>query len=589
MEIKPESTTLEKIFNGLSTRYHVPEYQRDYSWTVNQVEELWTDIITAYRTGHEYFMGAVVLNSRDSQEDEYDIVDGQQRLATFSILFAAIATIGERFPLNDKIFPSIQRSQESGKIAKKIYEKSVARLREPSEPDNYFINMNKKDHQKFDSIVRDTCTVLIEDCDLRIQGPDSRVVKTRKKFFSLIWNEFSSTPDPLGSLHSFLVFIITKLRFISIKVKDDYDAFLLFEALNSKGLDLSVSDLVKNKLLMRVKGNAAHSSQILESWESIEDCMEESRASSVDYLRVYWESIMGRPVSKKELYKDVKTYIQAQSPDATVIFVGDLRDKASTFVSLTRKDFTFPQTLPSSAHSESVRICIEMNTLKYTLHYPLVLYAAVMQPNLLEEVCKLAHSFLFRWITVGENSVGGAKKILDSALKALRSSEPEKNLRAAFFEASSKICDDEFKNAFSNMRVYDNSVAKYILSKLHMYHVQNQTYPNYPEVHLEHVLPQDSSRWEETFKAPLPTSIRDWIYNIGNMTLLQKKLNQSISNSPFSEKAPSYMNSPFPMTNSIFSKHVMGLDWDVKIIKTRADEFAKAATEVWPFEPLTRD
>ena len=99
MDNKPETNTLEKILSGLETTYMVPEYQRDYAWTRNNVDELWDDIMVSYQNDSRYFMGTIVLNSENKKEDEFDIVDGQQRLATFTIFFFSSQGIYESFSI----------------------------------------------------------------------------------------------------------------------------------------------------------------------------------------------------------------------------------------------------------------------------------------------------------------------------------------------------------------------------------------------------------------------------------------------------------------------------------------------------------
>ncbi len=121
MEIKPETTNLEKILQNYETSYSVPEYQRDYSWRTNEeIEDLWNDILASYRNGSEYFMGTIVLNDEGHKTDQYDIVDGQQRLATFTILFSVIRALGNSFETNAKIFPLVDRNRDNKDLAIKI-------------------------------------------------------------------------------------------------------------------------------------------------------------------------------------------------------------------------------------------------------------------------------------------------------------------------------------------------------------------------------------------------------------------------------------------------------------------------------------
>ena len=116
MEIKPETTNLEDLFAGSTTGYYIPKYQRDYSWKIDELDELWEDIFKAYEKQEKYFMGTIVLNKENHEEHQkqYDIVDGQQRLATFAILFNAIRIVSCNFE-NDEVFPNTNKNRH-GKL-----------------------------------------------------------------------------------------------------------------------------------------------------------------------------------------------------------------------------------------------------------------------------------------------------------------------------------------------------------------------------------------------------------------------------------------------------------------------------------------
>ncbi|EBQ2754768.1 DUF262 domain-containing protein, partial [Salmonella enterica] len=193
MNIIPESKSLEKILTGLETKYTVPDYQRDYSWSVNEVETLWTDIVISHKQQSEYFMGTIVLKKHEKDSDIFDIVDGQQRLATFSMLFQVFASLGDSFSSNHKVLELVERNPTSLELAKKLSKVARARLREPSEPDNYYLRLNKKDNELFEYIVRDesVTSFSIEDALNKINKSDKRLLKTKKTFTQKIIEEYT--------------------------------------------------------------------------------------------------------------------------------------------------------------------------------------------------------------------------------------------------------------------------------------------------------------------------------------------------------------------------------------------------------------
>ncbi|NUW57306.1 DUF262 domain-containing protein [Cronobacter turicensis] len=583
MKIVPESKSLEKILSGLETRYCVPDYQRDYSWSPSEVETLWLDIITSYKQGSEYFMGTIVLKKDDESSDAFDIVDGQQRLATFSILFSVISCLGDSFSNNPDIFKKTPRDKKNNDLARKISSISRARLREPSEPDNYFLKLNKKDNELFNDLItlENYDSYCINENELKVNKSDKRLIKTRKTFTQSILESFNDE-NALQELSNVLIHIVKKLKFITIEVETDYDAFLLFESLNSKGMDLSVSDLVKNKILMKANGDEDKNDMLLYDWDEMISLLEDSRLSPVDFLRVYWEAIQGQNITKKELYKNVGRHIDDPNIDIFK-FSKELKRYASELAIYASSDLTFPKCMHSK--EKYLAYCGEINTLKYTTCYPVIMYVKGKRPELLEDVTRLSLSFLFRWITIGDYSIGGAKKTFDLVLSRLRNENSSREeVLSPFLMEQDKIGDDAFISALKQFRAQDNHIAKYILSKCYLNDNFNQSVPNYIEIHLEHILPQSFSLWEkdECFELPKGTHIKDYVYNLGNMTLLHKPINQKIKNGIFSSKAKEYSDSIFIQTKKINKRYNEGHYWNAEWIAERADEIAKQAPTIWP-------
>ncbi|SJL83405.1 DUF262 domain-containing protein [Vibrio palustris] len=579
MKITPESKSLEKILSGFETSYYVPDYQRDYSWSSDEVETLWEDVTNSYEQSSEYFMGTVVLKKHSGSEDEFDIVDGQQRLATFSILFSVISAISECFSYNVNLFSDVARNDENKKIAKKIESIASSRLLEVSEPDNYFLKLNKKNDICFQNIIRNRDKVLLTEDEIKVNRTDKRLIKTQKTFYKLIWDSIKGE-GALEYLKNLLIHIVKKLKFITIEVENDYDAFLLFESLNSKGMDLSVSDLVKNKILMKWNDsvNNDNSDCLLESWDLMISNIEASRINPVDFLRIYWEAIQGINTTKKELYKYVSNYVDLCDSGKLTIFTKDLLDQSEALSIYASKDLIFP----TSNHKRELYLKAfgDINSLKYTTCLPLIMYCSKVKPELLDCASQLSLSFLFRWITIGGYSVGGAKKVFDTVIKNLKEGKSAKSAFMPFFSYEEKIGDAEFKQLIAQFKTQDNSISKYIWSKYELNGNNNEKIPNYSEIHLEHIIPQSPLKWEgeRKFELPQGTVIKDWIYNIGNMTLLNKKLNQKEQNDVFSNKKDSYSKSSFIETKTISLKE----DWQVKDILNRAKALSDVAERIWP-------
>lgn len=587
MEIKPENSNLEKIFFGLNTKYEVPEYQRDYSWTRDEIEELWSDIHSSLRSNSEYFLGTIVLNKENHIEDQYDIVDGQQRLATFTILFSAIRALAKNYTTNDNIFPLTPRNSANNELANKVLSISQSKLVYVSEPNNYYLKMNIKDEKVFKPQILIDESPIIDDEQLISTKSESRIIKAKKYIYKKIKDDYFDSSDAVKQISDLLIHAIKKLRFITITVQSDYDAYLLFESLNSKGMDLSTADLLKNKMLMVCSGNE-NKKTVLENWDMMNNELKESIYSNpVDFIRCYWQAYEDKNITKKELYKSIKNKIITSGFDI-VNFSKNIHQKCELYVDLTSNEVDWPSTnYPANSLEQYIA---EINTLRYTICLPTLLYVKSERPADLLKIAKLSLSYLFRLITIGDYAIGKASQTFANALEGLKANKSTEDIIAMFKQEQAIISDDKFKEAFMSYQTKSSSIAKYILVKLHLHCQGAEQIPNFNEIHLEHILPQEYSIWESAGFETNGKKYDELVYHIGNMTLLNKKGNQKIQNKLYKDKVLQYKmkdlgedGTTFEMTYKLFNEFGLGqTEWTAERIEDRAKEWAEIAPNIWP-------
>ncbi len=450
-----------------------------------------------------------------------------------------------------------------------------------SEPDNYYVKLNKKDRDLFQSYVLEDPTPITEVDDLIIKPNYPRLKKAKLYFFKKIIDQLFNRHDGINELYKILMHIIKKLIFIVIKVKSDYDAYLLFESLNSKGLDLSTSDLLKNKMLMTCNNSDALKDSVLGNWDLMVKNIQYNTEyeSPVEFIRFYWLAFYNKNITKKELYKDIKKEID-KSSFKILSFSEDLKEKAETFAILLDKERLFPTTLKPGTLEQYLS---EISTLKYMISIPLFLKVFYKRPHLLDKIVYNSLIYLFRVITIGEYSVGAANDVFNKMLDAIESERTDSEILEIFIEDSDKISDKNFKENMMLRQFNNNSIAKYIIMKLHIYKYGWDLIPNPNEVHLEHVLPQQPQKWIDNGFDRKDKKIEDWIYNIGNMILLNKKSNSRISNSLFNDKMKEFKESIIDSTED-FYKSYNDKDWNTETIINRASDIAEMATKIWKFE-----
>ena len=585
MQIDAKTQKLEEFLFGLNTQFKVPSYQRDYSWTPDNMDELWSDLTAALNRDVDYFMGTTVLNSEAvGDTGAYDIVDGQQRLATFTVLFAVLRDRCAHFLANtdhpvysrvDLLNPDNKRQAER---ARRLAEDRILHV---SEPDHYYLELNSKDQSAFFSQIQKPGDALNGDSDWKLAKSDARLIKAKKLLSKKVVNEFLKHADGFVRIRKFVAHLITRILFLRIEVKSDIDAYLLFESLNDRGLDLSISDLVKNRMLMVCGSDSAKKKRVLEKWDSMVEHLNESRyPQPQEFLRFYWIAFHGN-TTKKELYGHIKTHLSNHSTDIED-FVDRLLESAEILAELTDASLKYPS--GSYTANSTEQWFAELNTLGYSVCYPLLLRAKRDRPGLIPILAPVLLNFLFRLVSIGGFAANIAEDAVSQSMAALKSGEPDRDVL-------SHLTHPELSDALLVERIRigkfeDNQLARYLLSKIHDADLTPAVRLT-KEAHLEHVLPIEPNLW--TFDAK-SRHITDWIYSIGNMTLLEEGVNKGLRNKPFKEKVLSYDektagggHTSIPMTHAIHKEHIAGrLKWDAKWISERTDYFAAKAVHVWP-------
>jgi uncharacterized protein with ParB-like and HNH nuclease domain len=590
MQIQSEPQTLERIFYGVSTRYAVPHYQRDYTWNQDQWAELWNDITTAFHGNKEYFLGSFVLNTENLESQGiYEIVDGQQRLTTFTMLFSVIRDLAKHYGENpsDNAYGAMGLThQVNREKAGRAATKSSLLVVHLSEPDNYFLRLNDKDHPVFHEKIQKEGPPLLSKEERQVYKAESRLTKGKKFFTRKVLEEFLNDDQGFVRLEKFVTFCMTKLILLKIAVGSDNDAYLLFETLNDRGLDLSISDLVKNRLLLGCNSDEEKKKRVLTKWNDLISRLGKSRFLPHDYLRFYWCAFEEK-CTKKELYRLIRDKLSQTDGEH---LLDAWLESSEFFCEITDRSLRFPH---SGLSLGSTRCSYaELNTLGYSVYIPLFLYLHRHRRSLLDKIASPSASYLFRIITVGSFSAGRPESLFERIQQAVINGDSDETV-LGIFSQDPEAADDKFQERLRTQRFEENKAARHFLSKWHL-HENGQGHPLNQDVQLEHVLPQKEDAWPGF---DLDGRAReDWVYTLGNMTLLEQALNKSLQASEFSTKVSRYRQrdgqnpegSALPMTYRIAVAHdTGGRVWDHAWISERTEWFAAGAAAIWPLPQST--
>ncbi len=314
--------------------YRVPLFQRDYSWSEEQWEDLWQDIIALhadFSTSH--YMGAIVLQTSSQSEKEFIIIDGQQRLATLSII--AIAVIEKIRQLVEKNLDP-DANQERQEILRRTYlgDKDPRSLRYSSK---LILNQNNNDFYKSNLI--------------NLRPPHNP--RSLQKSNQLLWQAFTYFSEQLDKLPQIIQngeqlaaflsdTVAQRLMFIQISVQDELNAYTVFETLNARGLELTATDLLKNYLFSLFQGpDDLESAQ--SQWQRIINTVQMEKFP--EFLR-YYLSLSHTRVRRERLFKLVRESVK--NAQQAFDLLDQLENYSSLFLALGHPNDEFWRDTPAN-------------------------------------------------------------------------------------------------------------------------------------------------------------------------------------------------------------------------------------------------
>lgn len=259
---KPESLTIEAIFSNADSFYQMPIYQRPYSWDKDRVEQLWADIFEAYENHKEnpsqdnnYFLGSLVVVK--NKNGAYDVVDGQQRITTLTILFCVLRDLklDAITAYNKKIQNSI-----ANLVDDKVRLKLTTQLNNQAIFEEYILNG-------------------INFNELNKNKKDNRFLQTASYFKDLI-----EKVEP-NTLNEFVKYLFENTVLIRISCTDESFAIKLFSVLNDRGLDLTSADIIKAHLMHQLDDEKRP--QFNEEWKKMETICQQMDESLTNVFNLY--------------------------------------------------------------------------------------------------------------------------------------------------------------------------------------------------------------------------------------------------------------------------------------------------------------
>ena len=545
---KPENLSIEQVFGNADSFYQMPEYQRPYSWDKERVEQLWFDLVEAYKNYVEdpavdsnYFLGSLVVVKNGQG---YDVIDGQQRMTTLTILFCVLRDL-DKLNLPDTRMNKVKHSIKD-LLGGKERLKLTTQLNNQALFETSVIN--KIDFQASKAKIE-----------------ENRFLQTAFYFKNLIEeSQNSKSYYYINDLSGFIKYIFEQTTLIRVVCYDESFAIKLFTVLNDRGLDLASSDIIKAYLLQKLSEDKRFS--FVEVWKRVETICKQAGESLQMVLSLYLYYLKsGNP--KKNLHEELKLELKSKEPIETILFIEEFAKNLSEInYDYQDKDISKLRYLPQSIYWKTILLAAKQ--VNYPFYHEL--------KNL------LVRYYYQSWIADGTSN-----RIKQTSFNILRMVKEGRSIL------------DVKKEIVGNLNIYENYLLSLDRNNIYSFkwhkplllaveYYQQDDYQFIEinkDLHTEHILPKEwknnDLNWKDIFS---DDDARKYLNSLGNLTLLSGPKNIRASNRDYLNKKEIYNGkgldgkSSFEITKKIMEDSPN--EWNVAEIVKRKNWLINQVKEI---------
>jgi hypothetical protein len=540
--------------------FRIPDYQRPYAWTTEQARDLFDDLTSFMEAAPgkvedmpPYFLGSIVLIKSDTSPNA-DVVDGQQRLTTLTLLLSAIR--------------ASVRTDGASDITQLLYEKGSQIL---GTQDRFRLTLRSRDEEFFQRYVQkeDGFAQLVE---LSEHSSDSR---GNLRANAILFKERLADMTEAERLN-LAQFIVTRCFLVAVATPDLDSAYRIFAVLNSRGLDLSPTDILKAEIIGKIE--PAQREVYNKKWEDMEEDL--GRTSFVDLFSLI-RMVYRKAKPQGTLLKEFREHV-AQNSSAKDIVDKILMPMAEVFEELTGSSYS------STERAEAVNESLKwLNRLEFNDWLPPALAFAVRwknkpdaMENFFRDLERLAHSMLI--------TKAGINDRIDRFSRLTKEIEAKEDLSTPTSALQLTKADQFRTYKVLAGPIYDSLAARArssVLLRLDALMSGGGATYDTETTTVEHVLPQtpaSDSQWIGWF--PDAAERQALVHTLGNLALLTRKKNSAARNYDFEKKKVAYFTrggiSPFVLTTQVLQYTT----WTPPIVATRQSELMKKLETHWRLE-----
>ena len=519
---RPSSLTIKQLFGNTDSLYQIPRYQRAYSWGDDQLDKLWEDLIEAKQNDPNYFLGSVITAKSEDSTTYLDIVDGQQRLTTLTILLCVYRDL---YPnINNELLDTDPFAIDNKVIDSSIrFNDRFERLR---------LRTHSNHQSDFDNIVLNGNTTIKKKPtkkDLRNDEPKHKFINSAY-FFTNKLKEIGE--EQAGSLINYL---FNSVKIIRIDCQSVAFAIKLFQVLNDRGLDLTNADLIKSFLIGKIQKQYSSDDelkkqkedQFMDDWKVCENYSNDTETSLNDLFVMYEYYILAQN-PKKSLYDELVVQFTDKDPNQII-------NNVKLFIENYKREI----------YDRENKLIYSFFYISWGMYWRTILLTALTEkyPNYDEFVKLFRRYYYLNWIAgftltkIKQTSFNIIKWLKENRSIDFIKNELDQNMTQ----------NDTLKRATDNLKgdIYYDSWCKPLLFMIE-YQQTDDSSLNFFEmsdtkIQVEHILPRaykSNVDWNSKFVGN--DSVDKWINSGANLTLLSGKKNRDASNYSFEKKITAY-------------------------------------------------
>jgi len=603
MNIDPTYASVGELF-GHRPMFFIQKYQRTYAWEVEQIQDFVKDLencIESQRSGRQlnHFFGGILsvkyAVTGAVNQHKYEIIDGQQRMATFTLLAVCLVNAYKKF-LNEA---NDARDNENEEIIKGRIDELENRFIEFTQEVNRrrtsveVLSMSRADHPYYKELIRDMNPSIERESHRRLLKAYNLISGLIKE----IIEEYDDLASKMDILRKIQNVIEKDFMVLHMVTETKEDAYRLFQVINDRGTNLTDGDLLRAKTLEILEDYTQDQETIERAWD---DILKDVPTDTKNILTWIYESHHGsrpKPNTLFDMFLDKffpdHTNLelsprQAQNVRKTVTMLNKDTEKCRGLI---QGDWFFLRQQPITAWDRT-RLNILMVELKHTLSIPLLLAASKIDHRKFSEIVQLIEKVFFRYKVICNKHVTPLKNIYYQESVAIRQDPDNYNVASLKTKLQQlideKASDEIFRTEISTIEYYDsggsNKPLKYFLMAVEYYYQWlRENASGSPECYdkskvfdfsgtsIEHIYPRSAAA------GVIDHSLEPLKNSLGNLTIMDPGQNNIGGNESFDDKKPLYQSSSVEITRKIGAKPA----WTVAEIEAHKNFLLDAAVKIF--------